>query len=292
MILAGLLCLGGGIWAGLTLTGPASAGFSLDQPEAAATQVPHPSFDPLQGDVDDLLRTAGATGGVTLTELGGPSPQTWSDGGTTSFTAASTYKLPLLMMEAQNEASGRWHARDSLCFIASDAEDGYFDDYEPGTCLTRSRLMQRVGEYSDNTAAHILVRYAGGSSALNAYAQAHGAQSSAFFVPNTTTSDDLARLWANEYAGHAGGRAAQQILYPFLTHTAYEDGIPAGVPSSATVVHKIGDVDQEVNDAALVEHGPKGDYVLVICTQGTPGDPGWALLASISRTVWQYEATR
>ncbi|MBJ7599718.1 hypothetical protein [Candidatus Nephthysia bennettiae] len=48
----------------------------------------------------------------------------------------------------------------------------------------------------------------------------------------------------------------------------------------------------EVNDAALVESGPEGSYVLVVCTQGLGDDPAWTLVADISRAVWRYEATR
>jgi beta-lactamase class A len=77
-----------------------------------------------------------------------------------------------------------------------------------------------------------------------------------------------------------------------LTRTSFEDGIPAGVADGATVVHKTGDIGDEVNDAALVESGPQGPYVLVVCTQGLGGDAGWTLIADISRAVWQYESTR
>ena len=127
---------------------------------------------------------------------------------------------------------------------------------------------------------------------LNDYASRHGATESAFFYPNLTTSSDLARLWVDEASGRAGGGAAQVYLYPLLTRTSVEAGIPAGVPESATVVHKIGDIGDEVNDAALVESGPRGSYVLVVCTQGLGGDAGWKLVADISRAVWQYESTR
>jgi hypothetical protein len=58
------------------------------------------------------------------------------------------------------------------------------------------------------------------------------------------------------------------------------------------VVHKIGEYGDEVNDAALIESGPRGSYVLVVCTQGLGGDPAWTLVADISRAVWRYEATR
>jgi beta-lactamase class A len=242
--------------------------------------------------VQQLLSAAGAQGGVTLTELGGRNPQSWSLNGDEQFTAASTYKLPLLMEEAQNVTAGRWHGTDSLCYQDNDWEDGYYTDYQDGLCMSRSQLESRVGLNSDNTAAHILVRYAGGTAALNKYAQAHGAKQSAFYDPNTTTTGDLARLWVDEAAGHAGGRTAQQYLYPVLTRTSYEDGIPAGVPAGTTVVHKIGILDTVVNDAALVPRGPHGGYVLTICTQGLGGDTGWKLIADISRAVWQFEASR
>ena len=282
-----------GFWAGFVLARQNDTSLSSAAPAApGAAGTPRPSFTGLQAAVAQLAGSAGATAGVTLTELGGPNPQTWSLNGDETFTAASTYKLPLLMEEAENVGAGRWHGTDSLCYQDSDWEDGYYGDYQNGVCMSRSQLEHRVGLNSDNTAAHILVRYGGGGSALNKYAQAHGAKQSAFYDPNTTTTNDLARLWADEAAGHAGGRAAQQYLYPMLTHTSYEDGIPAGVPSGTTVVHKIGILDSVVNDAALVPKGPHGAYVLTICTQGPGGDAGWKLLADISHIVWQFEASR
>ncbi|HXM57499.1 MAG TPA: serine hydrolase [Candidatus Dormibacteraeota bacterium] len=294
----GALFVLAGFWAGFTLARP-SAGVqtqaaAADSPNATPTpSAPHPSFDVLQRSVTQLLAAAGAVGGVTVTELEGGGPRTWSFNGDQRFVAASTYKLPLLMEEAQNVTAGKWHGTDRLCYQDSDQEDGYFNDYQDGTCMSRSQLEHRVGLNSDNTAAHILVRYSGGGSALNRYAQAHGAKSSSFYDPNTTTTNDLARLWVDEYGGKAGGKAAQQYLYPILTKTSYEQGIPAGVPSGVTVVHKIGILDDQVNDAALIQKGPRGAYVLTICTQGGPGgDAGWKVLADISRAVWQFEASR
>jgi beta-lactamase class A len=123
---------------------------------------------------------------------------------------------------------------------------------------------------------------------LNAYARTHGAEHSAFYYPNRTTAGDLASLWTSEARGHAGGQAAQQWLYPLLTSTAFERGIPAGVPVSARVVHKVGWIDSTLNDAALVT-APGASYVLAITTDGLGGDSGWALVARISAVVWKYE---
>jgi beta-lactamase class A len=311
--LAGVVCLVLGVAAVLSglllaasLHGPAPARAAQSSriapppaspaPSAIPTSTPPPtpapaatptarSFDALQTEVDWLLQSAGADGAVTLVEL--RSGESWSFNGDTSFVAASTYKLPLLMEEAQAVASGSAHETDLLCYDPSDWEDGWFSDYAPGDCYTRGELDQRVGEYSDNTAAHILVRADGGGDALNAYARAHGATESEFYDPNVTTSSDLARLWQDEAAGRAGGAAAQLYLYPLLTNTAYEDGIPAGVPAGTTVVHKIGILDSELNDAALVTSGPRGPYVLSVCTDGAPD---WSVIADVARAVSQFEA--
>ena len=272
----------------------------LPSPSPSPTPLPSPSptppppprsFTALSADVTKIASAAGAHVSVSLIELGGNQPSAWSLKGDLRWTAASTYKLPLLMAEAQGIATGRLHTYDKLCYRSSDFEPGHFGDYDPGECFRRDVLAQRVGHWSDNTAAHILVRYLGGGTALNAYARSMGAKESQFYYPNTTTSSDLARLWASEARGAAGGRAAQSWLYPLLTKTAFEAGIPAGTPS-APVVHKIGDLGKNLHDAALVVNGRRGPYVLVICSDGLGVSAGWSLLARIAKRVWQYESAR
>jgi beta-lactamase class A len=176
-----------------------------------------------------------------------------------------------------------------MCFHPSQAESGWFEDYDPGECFTVQTIAVRAATYSDNTAGHMLVDDLGGAEALNSYARSRGAAQSSFYDPNQTTAADLAALWTTEAQGRAGGRRAQQWLYPLLTKTAFEDGIPAGVPASARVVHKIGAIGPTLIDAGLVI-GPKGQYVVAIAIEGLPGDAGWALIARFSKVVWQYVA--
>jgi beta-lactamase class A len=281
-----------GVWAVRAHPAPASTARPTARPVAEKISGihPHPGFAGLQAQVGQLLNGARASGAVSLIELGDSNPESWNLNGDERFVAASTYKQPLLMEEAQNVAARRASPDDFLCYVSGDQEAGYFSDYANGRCYTRAELERRVGHYSDNTAAHMLVRYQGGGSALNAYARAHGASESAFYIPNTTTSNDLARLWASESAGQAGGAAAQRYLYPLLTNTNYEQGVPAGLPPGTTVVHKVGFISGYLNDSALVLSGPRGPYVLSICTRNSSS--GWALLASISHAVWNFEATR
>jgi beta-lactamase class A len=261
-----------------------SATPSLTTPVPATPTAAPASFDELESQVEGLLEAAGAMGSVSLIELGS-SARSWSLNGDETFVAASTYKLPLLMEEAQQVTAGNLDPNEMLCYEPGDWEDGWYSDYAPGECYTRAELERRVGTYSDNTAAHILVRVDGGGDSLNAYARAHGASESEFWDPNLTTSADLARLWKNEAEGLAGGPAAQRYLYPLLTSTAYEDGIPAGMPAGTMVVHKIGNLDGEVNDAGLVVSGPHGPYVLAVLTEGG----SWSLIAEVARAVSGFE---
>jgi beta-lactamase class A len=241
--------------------------------------------------LQQLVADSGASVSVTVVELGGPDRLTWSLDGGAVFTAASTYKLVALMMEAQNIASGSTDPNGLVCYQDSDYEAGWFDDYVAGECFTRNELASRAGQQSDNTAGHMLVRDVGGVDALNAWAASVGATGSAFSEPNTTTATDLAVLWTAEANGSLGGPSAQAWLYPLLTGTTTEAGVPAGV-SGSTVVHKTGAIDAVENDAALVTTGPDGAYVLVVMTDGLGGAAGWGLIASISATVWQTEASR
>lgn len=246
----------------------------------------------LAASVESLVAGSGASVGVSLIELGGATPLVWSYNGHEVFTAASTYKLAALMMEAQNIASGATDPNGLVCYQDSDYEDGWYDDYQDGACFTRNELAQRAGLVSDNTAGHMLVRDVGGADALNAWAAALGATNSDFFNDNTTSAIDLAALWAAEARGNLGGTAAQGWLYPLLTGTRTEAGIPAGVAGRSVVVHKTGTIDLVDNDAALVESGPNGAYVLVVMTDNLGGDAGWQLIASISSAVWNFEAAR
>jgi beta-lactamase class A len=241
--------------------------------------------------IDSLIASSGGVAGVTLIELGGIDPISWSVNSTEVFTAASTYKLAALMLEAQNIAAGITDPNGVVCFEAADYESGWFDDYEVGTCFTRNELAVRAGVYSDNTAGHMLVRDVGGAEVLNAWAASIGATSSQFFDGNTTTAADLAALWDAEAQGSLGGAAAQAWLYPMLTGTRTESGVPAGV-GGATVVHKTGSLDLVENDAALVTSGPDGAYVLTVMTDGLGGAAGWQLISGISATVWRFEAAR
>ena len=274
-----------------TSTGTTEIG-DIDPSAMAPIVIPPRDLTVLAAGVQKLIASSGASVGVTVIELSGEQPVSWSVNGSQVFTAASTYKLAALMLEAENIAAGTTDPNGLVCYQDDDYEAGWFDDYADGVCFTRNELALRAGIYSDNTAGHMLVRDVGGGALLDAWAASLGATSSTFFVDNTTTSADLAALWLAETQGLIGGAAAQAWLYPLLTNTMTESGVPAGVPGGVVVVHKTGTIDLVDNDAALVTSGPDGAYVVVVMTDSLGGDAGWQLIAGISAEVWQFEAAR
>jgi len=58
------------------------------------------------------------------------------------------------------------------------------------------------------------------------------------------------------------------------------------------VIHKTGELDAQVNDAAIVTNGKNGTYVLAVMTNGPGGDAGSSLVAQVSAAVWAYETAR
>jgi beta-lactamase class A len=271
---------------------PATDAQAADPASTPTPSMTGESIGRLERDLTAMVASSGARVGIALIELGGRNPQTWSLNGDMSSPAASTYKLPALMYNAQKIGEGSYHAADKICFDSSESEAGWYADYSPGKCYTRQALGQRVGLYSDNTGGHMLVDDLGGQASLNAYARSLGATRSAFFSPNTTTALDLAHLWQSEARGRAGGAAAQRWLYPLLTKTAFEQGIPTGVPKGTSVVHKVGWLGTTTNDCGLVLNGRHGAYVLAVTTNGLNGNNGWPLIARISARVWKYEQAR
>jgi beta-lactamase class A len=261
------------------------------RPPPIATVLSPTGLDQLRADLQGLAAASGGRVGIALQELSGPRRINLSIGGNQVFYAASAYKLPLLMAEAEQIAAGQASPADNLCYDPSDQEDGWFTDYNPGSCFSRQDLSQRVGLFSDNTAAHILVRYLGGPNALNAYASSFGMTGSALWIPNTATPDDLAAAWTNEALGRLGGTGALHWLMPLLTHTVSEQGIPAGVPSGVTVSHKVGTYNGSENDSAYVSNGSI-TYVLSVAVDGTDEATGWSTIGRISARIWRYEASR
>ena len=270
---------------------------AVDAARLAAHQVPAGSWGQRQmaallaqteAQLAALVAGAGGHMAISWQELDGAVH--WNVNGDDQFTAASTYKLGVLAAEAQRIASGAASSLNQLCFQSDDYENGYFGDYGPGACFALQDLAYRAGHYSDNTAAHMLVRDLGGPDVLNATVASWGAVNSQLFLPNVTTANDLSAIWTAVYQGKAGGSVGQQWLYPILEHLNNESGITLGTGTGITVAHKGGDIYSLSHDTALVFAAHP--YVLTVMSDGVDGgyDQSVALIQQVGALVWAYES--
>ena len=64
-----------------------------------------------------------------------------------------------------------------------------------------------------------------------------------------------------------------------MKENVYVSGIPTGVPG-ATVADKVGFMDGLLHDAAII-YSTKGDYVLIIMTNGS----SWGNIAALAKEI-------
>src|SRR5438874_12027997 len=161
-LLIGLLVVpGSGVLAGPTVSvSPTTQSTRLlavpPAPKAVAelpvtTLITPSAFDTLQADLQAIAAQSGAQVGISLQELSGPRRNNLSLNGRQSFYAASAYKVPLLICEAQQVASGQASPSERLCCDPRDADSGWCTHYGDGACFTRDTLAVRAARASHPT---------------------------------------------------------------------------------------------------------------------------------------------
>lgn len=235
-------------------------------------------------------------------------------GADTRFHAASTMKVPVLIELARRIDAGefRWdtgltvHNRFSSIVDGSpyhldpaDDSDSSLYAFE-GQTLSLARLARLMIVRSSNLATNLLIDRLD-ASRVNATAHRLGADSIAVLrgvedgkafqrgLNNTTTALDLAVLLSAVAEGRAASAAGTDSIRSFLLDQEFNDGIPAGLPATARVAHKTGEITGITHDAAIVYPPDRGPYVLVILTRGYPERSEAArLMADLSATVYRW----
>src|SRR6266576_1600475 len=234
------------------------------------------------------------------------------------FHAASTMKVPVMIQVFRDADAGTLRLGDSLTVVnefhsivdgspyqldkADDSDSSLY--LRVGQKAAVGDLLELMITVSSNLATDILIERVGAARA-NATAHALGADSILVLRGvedglayragrnNTTTARDLGVLLAAIAQNRAASPAACAEMLAILGRQHFKEGIPAGVPSDATVYHKTGWVGQLVyHDAAIVQRAdPKGRgrrrYVLVVLTGGIQQDTvAYDLVADVSRLVY------
>jgi beta-lactamase class A len=117
---------------------------------------------------------------------------------------------------------------------------------------------------------------------MHAYAQSIGFTN---YDPsaNTLTSNDIALLLKKLDKDQLLSRTNTQLLLSYMKGANYRDYIVPAVPANDTVYHKVGIVNDDVHDAAIITSGTHS-FVLVIFSNGE-GDYDWTSRAQTMQQI-------
>lgn len=208
------------------------------------------------------------------------------------FPAASVAKIPIAMAVLHAVTEGTISLDDEVAYqAATDYEGGAGSmryTIEEGDRFPVSYLLDRMIVVSDNIARNMLERYIGPGT-VKAYMLAQGVQ-----PPYDPSNPELTARGTNILLlrlqqGQAGIRPdLTQMLIDLLSNTVYNDRIPAKLPQDVTVAHKVGTLTNAVHDAGIV-YAPDRAFAISVFTQDIPYDDAVDLIATLARTVYDYE---
>ena len=182
-----------------------------------------------------------------------------------------------------------------------EAGTGSIQTSADGTSYTLSDLSHLSITISDNCATNMILRYLGGVDKVNEYMSGISAvvnyriaASYTDYLGQTqsgkqrTSAVDLAMYAKDLYTLDKASPDDYAVLIDDLSHTEYNWGIPAGVPSAYPVAHKVGFNPSygSNNDVGIVF--AQEDYILCVMTESGDGAKAQDLIGQVSKLVSDY----
>jgi len=154
--------------------------------------------------------------------------------------------------------------------------------------VSLDEALRRMLSVSDNVAAHVVLDRTGAGN-VNAAIAGLGLGSSAFTSDGSlpTTAADMALLLEAIASRRAVAPEASDAMLGLLSTEAVDDRLPALLPPGTRVAHKTGSWSSATHDAGIV-YSPAGAYVIVVLTDFGFQPEARALIAALSRAVYQH----
>jgi len=251
---------------------PETASQETDSPEVDS---PGESAPVAMADLEDRLQQiasehAGFYGVAVFDPASGKTAALNAD---ETFVAASIGKLPALIALYRFAARGQVDLEDSVSIQQSDYQTGTgILQLQPvGYTVTLRRCAYLMINESDNTGWEMLHRYLGRDN-IEAETYAIGARSTGYWIPNTTTPNDVLLMLRKISDPSFTTEEMSSEMLDAMTNTVNEDRIPQPLPSDVRVAHKFGSYGDSFGDAGIVFYkAPDGGdkrYYLVVLSEG------------------------
>jgi beta-lactamase class A len=195
------------------------------------------------------------------------------------FLAGSLTKLPVLFTLYKAAARGEVDLEDEISILPSDIQAygtgvlyRYPNKYPVGYTMTLRECAEFMIKESDNTAWVMLNRYLG-----RRYIEAEliriGATSTAYWIPNTTTPNDVLLMLKTIADPSYTSPALSAEMFDMMTNTSFEDRLPQPLPEGTRVAHKIGSYGDTFSDAGVVflkgSQSTEDAYFIVVIAEDT-----------------------
>lgn len=207
---------------------------------------------------------------------------------TKSLTAASLIKLPVIAALYLEFEQGNLDLDDRYLLTEADKLPGAGSlYYQPaGTAITYRELARLMANQSDNTAFAIARRLLGDSQIDSVIRQIGMTDTS--LAKNKTTSADIALFFQKLYLNQIVSETSRDQILISLTDTAFEDFLPAALPTGIKTAHKFGREVHVLNDAGII-FTPE-PFVLVFLSDGIIDSEAEALFPQFTRSIYDFEA--
>ena len=231
----------------------------------------------------------------------------------TSFHAASTMKVPVMMEIFRQAATGKISLNQRIPIKNDFASivDGSHYSLTPesdsdqslytrtGQTETIRELIRLMITVSSNLATNILIEKVTPQRVMdlmhtlgaNNIRVLRGVEDGKAFqkgLNNTTTARDLMIILRRIAERRAVSQKASNQMIKIMLDQKFNDGIPAGVPPGVRVSHKTGSITKVNHDAAIVYPPGAKPYVLVVLERGIEDEKiAQKLIADISKVIYE-----
>jgi beta-lactamase class A len=238
----------------------------------------------------------------------------WHYRGERWFHAASTIKVPVLLgvfaeiHAGRLELHSRVHVRNRFLSVVdgesyrvgSSRDANTAVHAEIGRTMSVRKLALHMISTSSNLATNLLVDLIGvdtirrslDSLGLTGVEFRRGVEDEKAYradINNRVTAEgllDALRLIAEE---RAFSPELSREMLAILHAQEFRGGIPAGLPKTARVAHKTGEISTVAHDAGIVYLNGRGEYVLVVLTEFATDDGDRKdTIAQVSRAVYEH----
>lgn len=215
-----------------------------------------------------------------------------------SMPAASTIKIPVMVEVFQQLQQGRFTLDRHVTLLNADRDYGWGElcSARAGTRYTVRALLSKMIDYSDNTAANMLIRLVGRQH-INATMKRLGLRHTYLTTGIRTATNyvhyalrsspaDMSVLLSRMARHTLVDSWSSSEMLAILEGQAYNSLIPEPLPDGVTIAHKTGSLHDTLDDVGVV-YASGAPYVIAVMTTDLPDlSQGRTFIRGVSKIAY------